>query len=189
MPSSARDRNLSAFEPLRLEDIPEDGLQFDEEAPEGWLAQAVAGGGLEFSPRALGRVRLDVLPTGDVARRPPIRIRGHVFAPLITDCVRCLETVPVDMKVDVDVTLFSADEAGEEADGVYEGDDVPLPNVAREAVALELPMNPVCEDEDACDARTAQLIENANAPARAAVSDAPQVDPRLAVLEQFKPKE
>jgi uncharacterized metal-binding protein YceD (DUF177 family) len=67
-------------------------------------------------------------------------------------------------------------------EGVYSSEGVDLPNVLREAILLELSMNPTCADEPACDERTQKLIDDVNAKNR------PAVDPRWAVLQELMKK-
>lgn len=69
------------------------------------------------------------------------------------------------------------------ADASYAGERVDLPALIGEAFLLALPSDPVCEDEAACDTRTAALIEHANQPAREA---ADALDPRWAALRNLK---
>jgi uncharacterized metal-binding protein YceD (DUF177 family) len=192
-PGSAR--GLSALDDLRLQDIPEEGLRFDQPLPRAWLTERLASShGLRWAPRSEGRVDVEVSALGPVDRSPPVRIRGRASAAVETDCVRCLEAVHQDVRAQVDLTLFSSTEVGnpeaspESADeGRYEGRTIPLPEVLREHLLLELDMNPVCSDVDGCDARTRALIEEANRPAREAdAEDEGAIDPRWAALARLK---
>jgi uncharacterized metal-binding protein YceD (DUF177 family) len=186
MASSAADRNLTLLEPLELRDLTEEGLHFDEVLPLEWLAAAVEGGpGLQFAAVEAGRADLEVQPLGPVDQRPPVRIRGHLGAPVRTDCVRCLESLTVPLEVEIDQTLFASEGAPEE-EAVYEGEAIDLPEVLRESLALELPMNPTCADTRACDTRTQKLLDDVNRPAREAMGDKPAVDPRWAALAALR---
>jgi uncharacterized metal-binding protein YceD (DUF177 family) len=66
--------------------------------------------------------------------------------------------------------------------GTYTQNQIDLPALVREALLLEIPMNPACVDEGACAARTAQLI------ASVTPSDTASVDPRWAALQALKAK-
>lgn len=188
-------RGLSALDDLRLQDIPEEGLRFEEPLPRSWLTEHLASShGLRWAPRAEGTVDLEVTALGPVDRSPPVRVHGRASAAVETDCVRCLEAVHQDVQVPIDMTLFSSTEVGDPAarpegadEGRYEGRTIPLPEIIREHLLLELDMNPVCTDADACDARTRALIDEANRPAReAAAEDEGAIDPRWAALARLK---
>ncbi len=70
-----------------------------------------------------------------------------------------------------------------EADGgTYTQNQIDLPAIVREAILLEIPMNPACADEAACAGRTSVLI------ASVTPSDEGAVDPRWAALEALKAK-
>lgn len=71
---------------------------------------------------------------------------------------------------------------GEPDAGTYTQNQIDLPALVREALLLEIPMNPACVDEGACAARTSQLI------ASVTPSDTASVDPRWAALQDLKAK-
>ncbi|MEL7367462.1 MAG: DUF177 domain-containing protein [Pseudomonadota bacterium] len=108
-PVNARDRQLSALEPLELRLLPEEGLAFDEALPKAWVEEALKGGtrGLSFAPRQDGRITLEVTPLGSVEQQPPVRLRGRITATLSTDCVRCLESVSPVIEAELDLTLLA----------------------------------------------------------------------------------
>lgn len=68
-------------------------------------------------------------------------------------------------------------------DGAYDASGIDLAGVVREAVLLGLDMNPVCEDEPACDERTEALLAEANRPFREAEEAG---DPRWAALAALR---
>lgn len=68
-------------------------------------------------------------------------------------------------------------------EGSYDGLRVPLPELLSQALLIELPTDPACPESSECDARTAELIDAANAEARA--SDA-EGDPRWAALRALR---
>lgn len=70
-----------------------------------------------------------------------------------------------------------------EADATtYTHHQIDLPALVREALLLEIPMNPACADEAACAGRTSTLIASVTPP------DQSSVDPRWAALEALKAK-
>lgn len=93
------------------------------------------------------------------------------------------KSVPVPDGEDLEVwdeEMAAPEQLGEDA---YDGLKIPLPSILSEALLVELPSDPNCADEAACDARTGELIDAANAAARA--SDA-EGDPRWAALKALK---
>lgn len=77
-------------------------------------------------------------------------------------------------------TFPEPDRLAEEA---YDGVRLPLPQIIQQALLIELPADPACLEEAACDARTASLIESANADARASEAAG---DPRWAALRALR---
>jgi len=71
-------------------------------------------------------------------------------------------------------------ESPEEA--TYSDGEIDLPSIVREAILLEVAMNPSCADEAGCADRTAALIAAVNPP------EVEMVDPRWAALEALKDK-
>jgi uncharacterized metal-binding protein YceD (DUF177 family) len=84
-------------------------------------------------------------------------------------------------KKDEDDDALPIDPAEPDA-GTYTQNQIDLPALVREALLLEIPMNPACVDEGACAARTSQLI------ASVTPSDTESVDPRWAALQALKAK-
>lgn len=188
-------RGLSVLDDLDIRDIPEGGLAFDEAIPEAWVDARLEGGhGLSWSPRGPGHVDLRVEALGPVDQAPPIRLSGSLRAEVETDCVRCLTAVHQRLECSIELTLFSASAADAVDDEMTSGDEgrydrgvIPLPEILRELLLIELDMNPTCEDVDACDARTRALLDQANRPVReleAAQGEA--IDPRWAPLLGLK---
>jgi len=83
-------------------------------------------------------------------------VKGRIRVRLALPCVRCLrETqVPLDVPLSVVLAKGSTDvgaalDDGEESPGVTRlaGDEVAMDDEVREAILLELPMNPRCAEE------------------------------------------
>jgi uncharacterized protein len=182
--SAASGRRLTVTEVLDLRFLPDEGLAFDEPLAKEWLDAQLAGMGVESSE---GDAKLEVEPLGPVAARPPIRIHGAVHASLAATCVRCLEPIRQALEAKLDLTLFARgneparerggeDEnagltQGELDEGTYEKGELDLPGLVREAILLEIAMNPACEDEAACTDRTNALLAQANEGAAALRDD------------------
>ena len=187
----AKARGLSLTEILALHHLPDDGLVFDEPLDPTWIDEnlGIAGGAPAFLGEPGSTARLEVQPMGAMPTRPPILVRGQADANFRSTCVRCLAEVSLRVSVRIEQMLFArsdgdADSASmdEMDEGVYSNEGIDLPNVLREAILLELSMNPTCADEAACDERTKQLIDDVNEKNR------PAVDPRWAVLQELMKK-
>jgi uncharacterized metal-binding protein YceD (DUF177 family) len=192
-------KQLSVMEPLDLRFLPDEGLSFAEPLNPEWLDGQLADAGTVAPLKAKepGEANVDVEPLGAVHTRPPIRVHGTVEATLSTTCVRCLETVDDVLEADLDLTLFPAgapkparahdgddDEEGlspaEMDEGVYADNTIDLPSIIREALILEIAMNPACADETACTARTQAMLAEANRASEGAIPD------RWAALRRLK---
>jgi len=81
-----------------------------------------------------------------------VYVSGHVRAPLVGECGRCLR--PIEDTVDVDVAELYAyedsttDETTDEDEvGRIEDDLIDLEPVVRDAIVLALPVNPICAED------------------------------------------
>lgn len=198
MTKDAAPRRISVTEALDLRLLPDEGLSFEEILETSWIeAQLATQSDTEETAvhaRSPGRADVRVEPLGPVVTRPPIRVRGHLDAPVTMTCVRCLAPVADDLVAELDLTLLPddhpVDDAGEDAgdegvldEGSYSGNTIDLPDLVREALLLELSMNPTCADEDACTERTAALLRRANEEAEGVV-----IDDRWAALRELRAK-
>lgn len=191
----AKQRGLSLTEILELRHIPPEGLVFEEALDPAWVDRQLdvgrakpVGFTCEMGPKAT----LSVEPLGPMETRPPILVRGRATADLRSTCVRCLADVVLPMSVEIEQTLFpdrtpdeTAEPTLEELDeGAYTPEvGVDLPNVLREAILLDLAMNPTCTDVEGCDRRTQALIDEVNR------ANQPAVDPRWAALQRLRDSE
>lgn len=76
-----------------------------------------------------------------------VLVTGTVTGELTGECVRCLE--PIEDEVEVDLTelyVYDAQE-GDEETSTLEGDLLDLEPAVRDAVVLELPLQPLCQDD------------------------------------------
>lgn len=88
-----------------------------------------------------------------------IRVRGHLKAVLVTECVKCLETAAIHVDSDFDLMYLpeGTEPQGREVEindkeaevGFYQGHGLALRGVIEELLMLAVPMRPVCK-EDCC---------------------------------------
>jgi uncharacterized metal-binding protein YceD (DUF177 family) len=205
--ASASHRGLTALEPLELGFLPREGLAFDEPIPTGWiqaeLIRDACTGGRSFWVTDPGHLHLEVHPIGTLRDRPPVLVKGHVKVPVGASCVRCLADVTVEVSAELMETRFpdearassapSAEDSPQtserpDLEETYHGKVIQLPEILREALLLELTLDPACTDGDACSARTHELLSGVAPPDDA--GDAAS-DPRWAALaelaERIKP--
>lgn len=136
-------------------------IPFDLNEP--WARKAVANG-MDAAPSSL-EGHLEVTRSG-----ANVRVLGAISASATVQCARC--TVPVTVAISGPIDLAYAPvvvpEGGhpeekqleeDELDlGFYTDGVLDLSDVLSEAVALELPIQVVCEDASACEERTAALL-------------------------------
>jgi len=167
--------------PLRLSDIPAEGLTLEYQHSPELLAPLEEGVRLPNPPE----VRLTITPEGD-----RYLIQGSVSALVIVECARCLAPINlwVDAPCSVDAVPLSR-AAGEDATGAlgrgdldvtfYSGDVLDVDGLVRDQLMLQLPMHPLCRDT--CLGLCPSCGVNRNEQACAcASSDAP--DPRFDIL-------
>lgn len=194
-----------------LRRLPEDGAVIDEPLDAEWLQRVLnedlPDPTMAVTARGAGRAKLELQPVSRAPGKDPVvRVTGQATAPLATACVRCLTDLELDLDCPIDLTLFPEgtvvapeDDRPETAapqkgkakvelaeasldEGTYQDHQVDLPAMVREALLLEVSMNPSCSDEAGCAERTAKLIE------AAVPKETETVDPRWAALEGLKKK-
>jgi uncharacterized protein len=198
---------MAAFIQFPAHDIRLEGLEVDLALPAGWLEKTL--GDTEVRPRRLTATG-EPSPGRFVGRLSrsgahDIVVRGRVMAEVELPCVRCLEPARVDVATELSLLLqplsrpegrrgqanraeraakdeeyeFSAAEA--EVDR-YDGETVVLDDFVREAILLEVPAFPLCDESCPGLARDLGAI---------AVERAlePVPDPRLAPLSAFRQKD
>lgn len=111
-----------------------------------------------------------------------VLVTGTVTGQLEGECVRCLE--PIEDQIEVGLTelyVYDAEE-GDEETSTLEGDLLDLEPALRDAIVLELPLQPLCQDdcEGLCAECGVRLLDHPGHH-----HDAP-VDPRWASLGALK---
>ena len=161
---------------IRVSDIPDDGL-------------TVANAGEFVAPYTdrswrLDRVRLHIaLDGGDVV------VTGELAATVPLTCGRCLEELPVAVKVPVDVRYLPrpavADDAELGADDLdldfFDNDELNLGALVETETTLALPMKPLCRPD--CRGLCPLCGVNRNATACSCQTRPP--DPRLGALRDL----
>ncbi len=171
---------------VRIDRIGEEGHHLDEVVTPAWLANTL-GRNSPYRPGGEGRVHLDLHLVEDV-----VHVRGRVRVAVVAQCSRCLTEVPMALDTPVEVALFPRGaeppaapdgELGEEDLGVatYEEGEVDLASVVHDEVFLELPMNPLCDEQ--CKGLCPSCGINLN---EGVCSCAPATDPRWQALAGIK---
>lgn len=158
---------------IRVSDIPDEGLTV------GNAGEFVA----PYTDRSwrLDRVQLHVARDGD-----DVVVTGELAATVPLTCGRCLEELPVSVKVPVDVCYLPrpavADDAELGADDLdldfYDNDELNLSALVETETTVALPMKPLCRPE--CRGLCPVCGANRNAVACSCETRPP--DPRLGAL-------
>ena len=116
--------------------------------------------------------------------------RGHFTGGVVGTCARCLDAYPFSLQREFTFVLKpQAEQAGNEelteedvSLSFYQGDEVDLGPLVREAMILSLPTVPLCRDE--CRGLCSHCGANRNVGPCGCQDN--WVDPRLAVLRSLK---
>jgi uncharacterized protein len=110
-----------------------------------------------------------------------ITLTGHLHAPWVGACRRCLEDVTGTIDVDLSEVFEPRPTPGETYP--IQGDDIDLEPVLREAVLLHLPLAPLCREDCRGPAPEALpvVVEG-----EITEDDEPQGDPRWAALDVLR---
>ncbi len=197
--------------------LPEAGDDLDETLPHAWLEEQFSDLGPEafgLTPAGEGHatIRLRTV-AGASLDLPAVRVTGRVRAPFRVECVRCLSPLERPLEAELELVLFP-EVVSEEAppakgpgaekpakgkvekvelsvrdldEGSYRGFELDLPGIIREALLLELDMNPACEDSVCCEARVEALVAGTALEAGEEPQKDP-IDPRWAPLQKFRLK-
>jgi len=177
---------------IRIDDIPEEGLNLDLREKERILSDLPSPmslpPGVAIDPGVKGRLRLFI-------DKEDIFLLGRVQALLHLQCSRCLEDFSLEKEMDLNVLLRRGslastlkDPEGDAAEGetvFIEGDEICVGEILAQEILLELPMKPLCHDE--CPG----LCPECGAPAGSSECACPReerADPRWNALVELKKK-
>jgi uncharacterized protein len=109
-----------------------------------------------------------------------VLVSGRAQAPLAGECVRCLEPISASADVEFAELFVFPGRDGDEETHWLQDDMIDLEPVLRDAVVLELPLQPVCEEDcpGLCADCGARLAGDPGHGHR-------QTDPRWAALQGF----
>jgi uncharacterized protein len=141
------------------------------EAPEGWELELVSVP--TGSPVRLD-LRLESVMDG-------VLVSGTVEVSVQAECGRCLEPVTDRLEVPVQELFAYAPADPDDEQPLLTGDFIDLQPLVRDAVVLDLPLNPVCDDDcpglcATCGARLADVEPG---------HGHDDLDPRLSVLARL----
>jgi uncharacterized protein len=110
-----------------------------------------------------------------------ITLRGHLHAPWVGACRRCLEDVEGAIDVDLQEVFEPHPTPGETY--AIDGDDIDLEPLVRDAVLVQLPLAPLCREDCRGPApdELPVVVEG-----EAAEDEEPQGDPRWAALDVLR---
>ncbi len=179
-------RAVSTDLELRVDRIPEEGLDLDEVLTRRWVDEAL-GADATVHARGDGRLAVHVMKAERV-----VHVRGRAQVALEGACVRCLGPAELELDVPLEVALFPKGEeppaspegevAGEDMGvSTYEEGVIHLGGVVHDEVFLELPMNPLCRED--CKGLCPKCGTNLN---EQSCECAPDVDPRWQALRSVK---
>ena len=172
---------------FEIEDIPEGGLnldllaakeQFEINQPDCSLSEDIKLGG------RLSKIEQD------------ISFSGELQAILQVSCTRCLNLFPYNIKTEIKAHFIPLDKEAKprneieikKADieqEIYEGGKIDLRGSVRDQVLLELPLMHLCRDD--CKGICSECGSDLNS-SQCECQNEGQIDPRFAVLKQFKDK-
>lgn len=131
---------------INTKDVPLEGREYSFPVENQWIMENL----LDFDihqPVSGGKALIMVNPVGS-----KYYIKGNVNLSFSMTCVRCLREVPITLNVPISIIMikwgegetvssFRCDEVGI---GRFTGNEIVLDEEIREAIILELPMNPTC---------------------------------------------
>ena len=168
---------------VRVTDIDESGLHIVTHESPTWLVNVPEIIDGEESTHLTSRFDID-LWLNKVLKE--VTVSGSVGFSIESPCSRCLKTVKLDLRPEVNLVLTPRDTAeGEDDDlnhATYVGEEVDIGDFLREQVAMSLPLKVVCSES--CKGLCPDCGVNLNEKQCGCAGQ--KVDPRLEVLKNFK---
>ena len=168
---------------VRVSDINESGIHIETFKDPEWLEnvpELYSGG---KGAHLTSKIDID-LQLNKVLRE--VTVSGSVLFSIEAPCSRCLKTVKIELKPEINLILSPVGKIDEEDDDVehetYSGDEVDISDYVREQIAMSLPLKIVCSES------CMGLCANCGANLNDGQCDCPneRIDPRFAVLKNLK---
>jgi uncharacterized metal-binding protein YceD (DUF177 family) len=191
---------------IPVHELDSQGKDFVFALDEAWLERVLADTGVRGdTSEGAGAVEVHAQRNGR-----EILVHGHAHARLVTECVRCLKGLPLEVSCDLAALYAPAEGREHGAEGrsgrapehdeddldpdqpdreFYSGEEVAIDDLVRDYLLLELPMQPRCELGWACP--NLDVPEHMRTPEGVHSSQGfheDGIDPRLAPLMKLAKK-
>ncbi len=169
---------------IRLDNIPDEGLNVDESRPDTWLTNfpdLLAEDGISAAGPV--KIRLNVVRTDE-----QVHVQGDIRMSVHTECARCLAEVIAEVEAPVDIVLVptgpgrESEDAEDEGFGTYREEEIDLAEHLRGQLALYFPSKFLCKPN--CKGLCPQCGADLNNEECSCKTEA--VDPRWAALNKLK---
>jgi uncharacterized protein len=150
--SEYRETSSRILHRIRVEDIPEEGLEFhflDSKGQWDGLFHEIPA--REFSIDADVDATIKLRVSGQL-----VRVQGHIDTVLSLQCCRCLESFSYPFTSQIDVTLFPETDRVQDEEielegedlkaSLFSGEEVDLSGLIREQIILGIPLKPLCRE-------------------------------------------
>ncbi len=168
---------------VRVSDINENGVHIETFENSEWLVNVPELSKGDRNTKLTSGFDID-LQVNKVLRE--VAVSGNVQFSIEAPCSRCLQTVKLDLKPEVNLVLTPKESTGEEDDDLnhetYVGDEVDISGYIREQIAMSLPFKVVCTED--CKGLCSSCGINLNN--ENCECESQRIDPRLAVLKNLK---
>lgn len=177
---------------IRIEDIPEEGLELHFSGQENTLSSAIQTvalpEGTRISPKVKGDLRLSP------GKKKDLFLAGNLQVAAIMQCSRCLSEFGTEQTLDLDLVIRRRGPEGGIPDEValadaetilVDGPDIDIGEIIVQEVLLELPMKPLCSEECAGLCPTCGAVAGSK---ECTCREQEHGDPRWAALAQLKAK-
>jgi len=168
---------------VRVSDIRERGIHIETFRNPEWLDNVPELYSGDRNTKLTSKIDIDI-QLNKVLRE--VTVSGSVVFSIATPCSRCLQTVKLELKPEINLLLTPVEKIDEEDDDIehetYSGDEVDISNYIREQIAMSLPLKIVCSES--CKGLCVSCGVNLND--ERCTCPRNRVDPRFAVLKNLK---